>query len=606
MLPGTRGGPNINRGVSANHAGRDLGLDVGDPIHARRAGVVEQYIPSYTRPGARYMGEGMRVRYDDGMQGTYGHIQDPAVNVGQRVEAGQYLAKVFNDAMNTHLHYEMRNQGGQIIEPLPYIQESLRVPAGATSLPVTPAGTTAGTAASATSLQNAMQGTEAQLRETQSIEQGIREQLEFLRSVIQPNLEQLQANQRETLNVAQRAQQDAMEMERIRAKVTAQVLSSPGSRLAADLADGITAGLTTPIRAVFSQMFRGEFNFSQMAEEISLQMAERITGAFIDAALAPIEEQLKGSLFKAFSGVDLEQEVIKAQQEAAQNLKDAGDQLKSAAADLSAAGTGGSTGFSGTSPAAAVMGDIRQVGAATWKQGFDGLEGLDTSQIEKKAKEASDRVEKLGEDAEDASEGTKEFMKGTGKAMTALGGLAMAVGGVEMMGKGGTYNTLMGLASVFGGIASVAGAFVPRARGGPVTANTSYLVGEEGPELFIPSQDGEISSTARTQALLAARGALGGPGASGGLPGFTDSQDALQSQQMLSRERSTERILEEVINNPGGKLDVHYEAEVINETRYVTAEQFERGMSDAAQRGYGMTMNALRNNVKARNRVGLR
>jgi hypothetical protein len=75
---------------------------------------------------------------------------------------------------------------------------------------------------------------------------------------------------------------------------------------------------------------------------------------------------------------------------------------------------------------------------------------------------------------------------------------------------------------------------------------------------------------------------------------------------MLSRERSTERILEEVINNPGGKLDVHYEAEVINETRYVTAEQFERGMSDAAQRGYGMTMNALRNNVKARNRVGLR
>lgn len=133
MLPGTRGGPNINRGVSGNHAGRDLGVDVGDPVHARRAGTVVSYIPSFTRRGARYMGEGLRIKYDDGMQGTYGHIQNPAVKEGDRVEAGQFLAKIFADGQNTHLHYELRDQFGKLLEPLKWVMESLKVPAGRVS-----------------------------------------------------------------------------------------------------------------------------------------------------------------------------------------------------------------------------------------------------------------------------------------------------------------------------------------------------------------------------------------------------------------------------------------------------------------------------------------
>ena len=34
--------------------------------------------------------------------------------------------------------------------------------------------------------------------------------------------------------------------------------------------------------------------------------------------------------------------------------------------------------------------------------------------------------------------------------------------------------------------------FSPRAVGGPVSANRPYLVGERGPELFIPNQSGDI------------------------------------------------------------------------------------------------------------------
>ena len=43
-----------------------------------------------------------------------------------------------------------------------------------------------------------------------------------------------------------------------------------------------------------------------------------------------------------------------------------------------------------------------------------------------------------------------------------------------------------GLAGFFGGM------FKPRANGGPVTAGQPYLVGERGPELFVPSSNGGV------------------------------------------------------------------------------------------------------------------
>jgi murein DD-endopeptidase MepM/ murein hydrolase activator NlpD len=131
MLPYTKGGPNINEGVGWGrgrfHAGRDLGLDPGNPIHARRSGVVTRAYSS----GFGKVGGAAVVKYDDGMEGTYGHTT-PSVSVGQRVSAGERIATVTTDpkASNTHLHYELRDQLGKVIEPLEYIKESLRATAG--------------------------------------------------------------------------------------------------------------------------------------------------------------------------------------------------------------------------------------------------------------------------------------------------------------------------------------------------------------------------------------------------------------------------------------------------------------------------------------------
>lgn len=129
MLPGTKGGPNINEGVGYGrgrlHAGQDLGLDVGDPIHSRRAGTV---MKAYSQ-GFGKVGGAVVVKYDDGTEGTYGHV-NPSVRTGQSVAAGQRIATITPEGANTHLHYELRDAIGKLMNPLAAIKESLRAGSG--------------------------------------------------------------------------------------------------------------------------------------------------------------------------------------------------------------------------------------------------------------------------------------------------------------------------------------------------------------------------------------------------------------------------------------------------------------------------------------------
>jgi len=50
----------------------------------------------------------------------------------------------------------------------------------------------------------------------------------------------------------------------------------------------------------------------------------------------------------------------------------------------------------------------------------------------------------------------------------------------------------MGVSSLLGGIPGLDKLFPPRAAGGPVTGGSPYVVGEEGPELFVPGSSGNI------------------------------------------------------------------------------------------------------------------
>ena len=131
MLPGTKGGPNFNEGVGwsqwrgRNHNGQDLGLDVGDPIHSRMNGsVIDAYSSGFGKVGGAVV-----VKYENGQTGTYGHVT-PSVRVGDPVQAGQRIATVANDGGNTHLHYELRDAIGKLLNPIEEIRQSLKVRPG--------------------------------------------------------------------------------------------------------------------------------------------------------------------------------------------------------------------------------------------------------------------------------------------------------------------------------------------------------------------------------------------------------------------------------------------------------------------------------------------
>ena len=105
-------------------------------------------------------------------------------------------------------------------------------------------------------------------------------------------------------------------------------------------------------------------------------------------------------------------------------------------------------------------------------------------------------------------------------------------------------------------------------------------MGEAGPEAIMPLS----------------RGSDGRLGVTANIP-FTKSQDRLATER-------ADRETAAAINDPK-PIDVRFESQVINNVEYVTAEEYRKGMNQAAERGRTLTLAALQNSVKTRKRVGI-
>jgi hypothetical protein len=128
-----------------------------------------------------------------------------------------------------------------------------------------------------------------------------------------------------------------------------------------------------------------------------------------------------------------------------------------------------------------------------------------------------------------------------------------------------------------------------RANGGSVMGNMPYIVGERGPELFVPAGSGSVMSNSATRAALAQQTAA---------RGASDTRTAL-AQQTAARGANAVGTAQQQ------PIDVRFESQVINGVEYVTAEQHQRGMVQAAERGRALALSALQNSVKTRKRVGM-
>ena len=151
-----------------------------------------------------------------------------------------------------------------------------------------------------------------------------------------------------------------------------------------------------------------------------------------------------------------------------------------------------------------------------------------------------------------------------------LGSLFLTAGLNQLAGPAGS-----------GGILSFLG-FGTRANGGPVNANQPYIVGERGPELFVPFQQGSITSNEAMQQASMAQ-----------LP-FT------RNAESISQATQTAQAMQ-----AAGPINVKYESTVINGVEYVSAEQHRKGMAEAAERGRALTLQTLQNSVRTRSKVGL-
>lgn len=102
------------------HNGTDFGAPIGTPLYAAKSGKVVA-----AGPASGY-GLWIRIQTDDGYLLEYGHNDKNYVSVGQRVNAGQVIGTVGNRGYSTgpHLHFGVRNPGGQWIDPVPWLRSN--------------------------------------------------------------------------------------------------------------------------------------------------------------------------------------------------------------------------------------------------------------------------------------------------------------------------------------------------------------------------------------------------------------------------------------------------------------------------------------------------
>jgi murein DD-endopeptidase MepM/ murein hydrolase activator NlpD len=99
------------------HYGVDIANKIGTPILAVTDGTVIEAGP------ASGFGLWVRIQHEDGTISVYGHVDSFSVHEGQKVKAGEQIARMGNRGYSTgpHLHFEIWDPSGKKINPAPWL-----------------------------------------------------------------------------------------------------------------------------------------------------------------------------------------------------------------------------------------------------------------------------------------------------------------------------------------------------------------------------------------------------------------------------------------------------------------------------------------------------
>jgi hypothetical protein len=164
--------------------------------------------------------------------------------------------------------------------------------------------------------------------------------------------------------------------------------------------------------------------------------------------------------------------------------------------------------------------------------------------------------------------------------------------------------------------------FTPRAMGGPVGVNTPYLIGERGPELFVPFQSGRVISNNDLGAAVEALSGMqmpiyedadssfatapfmgnnnkNGSFATAPFMGDSDNQSALSVPFKRSSAGSSAE------GSFGGESVIRFETTTINGMEFVTKDEAEKIGRTAAARGADLAQRRIKNSPQVRRSIGV-
>jgi len=273
--------------------------------------------------------------------------------------------------------------------------------------------------------------------------------------------------------------------------------------------------------------------------------------------------------------------------------------------------------------------------------------GKSVGQVTSAYSGAAIQTVKSGEKIESAA---RTWQQSLGQTVSAIGIAASSIvgitAGIKQIKEGGTSNVLGGLGSIFMGAGMGIGGFsrlfpmqaaAPRAMGGPVGVNTPYLIGERGPELFVPFQSGRVISNNDLGAAVEALSGMQMPiyedadssfatapfmgdnnrnGSSATAPfmgdnnrngffatapfmGDSDNQSALSVPFKRSSAGSSAE------GSFGGESVIRFETTTINGMEFVTKDEAEKIGRTAAARGADLAQRRIKNSPQVRRSIGV-
>lgn len=213
----------------------------------------------------------------------------------------------------------------------------------------TPAlGAAAGGGQADTTTANALEANTTATREADATIERLTKALDNLTNILDPAMRNRQALESTELGERQLAERDQAEYERRVGMLRAQALETPRGRFGAEASDAVVTGLRASLEGGIQALFAGGDIKAVLAQQLE-QLGSRLLTGLLDLVLNPLEKTLRETLFKTFSGIDLNDLAL---QEGSRMLLVGAQALVQATASMSLAGGGGVSGL--FNPASAI------------------------------------------------------------------------------------------------------------------------------------------------------------------------------------------------------------------------------------------------------------